>query len=537
MFGDGVNIASRIQAIAKPGSIYVSESVYNNISNKKNIATKFIKEETLKNVKEPVKMYEVMMKNESVVITENKMKDSSQNSIAVLPFANMSSDPEQEFFSDGISEEIINMLAHVPGLKVAGRTSSFSFKGKNQDLRIVGEQLNVNYILEGSVRKSGNKLRITAQLIKVVDGYHLWSEKFDRQLEDIFDIQDEISFAILNAIKIKLFEKEEEAVFKRYTNNPEVYQLYLQGRFYYNKWAGADRYKKTIEYYNEAIEKEPEYALPYTGLAGCYLNLWFFNYLPPEQSLIQMKEATLRSLSLDNKIAESHISLARMKFWYEWNFTEAEHEFKKAIDLNPNHAESHEQYGIMLSILGKKKEALAQAEIAIALDPFSIMINWGLGWVNWSIGNYTRSSEQGKHLIELEPNFFGGYFMYGLSLLFMGKYNESLIQLKIAAKQNHGSFTLFHLGLVYGVMGEQKKTNNVLDELLNMSSSQSVGNFDLAMIYGGLGKFDLSIQYLEKGIEKHEGMMVMLRNYSQLIPAFKSDPRLNELLKKIGLPL
>ena len=225
------------------------------MANKKGFATKFVKEETLKNVKEPVKIYEVMMTDNSVNPGESQRKDVHQNSIAVLPFANMSSDPEQEFFSDGISEEIINMLAQVPGLKVAGRTSSFTFKGKNQDLRTIGELLNVNLILEGSVRKSGNRLRITAQLINVADGYHLWSEKYDQQLEDIFDIQDEISLAILNAIKIKLFGAAKEALFKRYTDNPEAYQLYLQGRFYYNRWAGADGYKKTIEYYNEAIKK------------------------------------------------------------------------------------------------------------------------------------------------------------------------------------------------------------------------------------------------------------------------------------------
>ena len=212
-------------------------------------------------------------------------------SIAVLPFANMSSDPEQEFFSEGISEEIINMLAQVPGLKVAGRTSSFSFKGKNQDLRLIGEQLNVNHILEGSVRKSGNKLRITAQLIKVTDGYHLWSEKYDRELEDIFDLQDEISLAILDAIKIKLFGAAKEAVLKKYTDNPVAYQLYLQGRFYYNMWSGADSFNKAIDYFRAAIKIEPDYALAYSGIATSYFYLWFLNFLPPEKCLPQMKQA------------------------------------------------------------------------------------------------------------------------------------------------------------------------------------------------------------------------------------------------------
>ena len=275
--------------------------------------------------------------------------------------------------------------------------------------------------------------------------------------------------------------------------------------------------------------------MAYAGLAGCYLNLWFFNYLPPEQSLPQMKEATLRSLALNDKIAESHVSSARMKFWYEWNFTEAEQEFNKAIELNPNHAEAHEQYGIMLGILGKKNEALAQGEMAIALDPFSHMINWGMGWINWIGKEYNRSCEQGKRLIEFEPVFFGGHFMLGISLLFMARYNDALVELKIATEQNYGSFTLFHLGLVLGIMGDRGKTKEVLDELLSINKSQPVGNLDLAMVYASLGENDIAIQYLEKGIEKHEGVMVLLKHYIQIIPGFSNDPRLDILLKRIGI--
>ena len=217
-------------------------------------------------------------------------------SIAVLPFENLSGDPGQEFKSDGISDEIINRLAQVPGLKVAGRTSSFSFKGKKQDLRNIGEQLNVKTILDGSFRKSGNKIRITAQLIKVADGYPLWSDKYERQEENIFDLQDDISLAILNAIKIKLLGAAKEAVLKKYTDNPEAYQLYLQGRFYYNKLT-ADGFNKAIDYFKAAIKIEPDYALAYAGIANSYMYLWIYNYLPPEKCLPQMKQAIQQSLS------------------------------------------------------------------------------------------------------------------------------------------------------------------------------------------------------------------------------------------------
>ncbi len=538
IFGDAVNIAARIQSFAKPGCIYVSESVHHNIANKIDIQSSFVKEESLKNVKEPIKIYEVMTasftKNSLAEIKE-KVIIQEENSIAVLPFANMSSDPEQEYFSDGISEEIINMLAQVPNLKVAGRTSAFSFKGKNQDLRFIGTQLNVNHILEGSVRKSGNKLRITAQLIKVADGYHLWSEKYDRELEDIFDIQDEIALAILNVIKIKLLGTDKKAVLKKYTDNPEAYQLYLQGRFHYNRWAGADGYNKAIEYYNEAIKLEPAYVLAYTGLAACYLNLWFFSHLSPEESLPKMIDATTHSLELDDNIAESHLSLARMKFWYDWDFVGAEREFIRAIDLNPNNAEAHEQYGMMLGIIEKTNEALTQAKIAYELEPFSLMNNWGIGWINWMIGDCTQMQEKGKKLIELEPNFYGGHLILGTENWTMGRFDKALFELNISVSQNNGAFTLSWLGCLLGIMGEQEKAKEVLKKLQDMSLKEHVGNFDMAIVYAGLVEKDLTFKCLEKGFEQHEGMMVFLKHWAKVVPWFKTDPIIAELLKKIGL--
>jgi serine/threonine-protein kinase len=542
IFGDAVNIASRLQALAPIGGIWVSESVHNNVANKKEINTKFVRAETLKNVKEPVRIYEVTTHDNqtelmSPTLDKIQAKTPVDKSIAVLPFVNMSNDPEQEYFSDGITEEIINVLAQIKELKVVGRTSSFSFKGKNQDLRIIGEQLSVKLILEGSVRKVGNKLRITVQLIDVEDGYHLWSERYDRQMEDIFDIQDEISLAILKELKVKLFSNEKEKVLKRHTENTEAYQLYLQGRFHYNQWAGLSGYKIAIEYYNKAIEKEPNYALAYAGLASCYLNLWFFSHLPPEQSVPHMKDTTHRSLALDNNIAESHVSLARMKCWYEWDFAKAEEEYRKAIELNPNHAEAHEQYGMMLAHLSRKSEALAEAELALTLDPFSLMINWGVGWINWIVGNYDRGIIQGKRLIEFEPNFFGGHLILGNNLLTIGKYEEAIVELKIAVSQNYGSFTLVYMGLVYGIMGEQNKAKEILNELLEMRKVQPVGSYELGLAYASVGENDIAIDNLEEAFEKHEGSMVFLKAFAQLIPTFISDLRLINLLERIGLPL
>ena len=535
VFGDGVNIASRIQSAAKPGCIYVSQSVHNNISNKKNIQTKFVKEETLKNVKEPVRMYEVNVTIKADLPVENKIKTTSQNSIAVLPFANMSSDPEQEYFSDGISEEIINMLAQVPGLKVAGRTSSFSFKGKNQDLRLIGEQLSVNHILEGSVRKSGNKLRITAQLIKVVDGYHLYSEKFDRELEDIFDIQEEIALAILNAIKIKLLAAEKEVVLKRYTDNTEAYELYLRGRFFVNRFSGEPLFK-ALEYFEDAIKIEPEYALAYTGIAYCYLILWYFNHLSPEQSLPGMVKAAQKSLELDDEISETHTAIARMKVYYEWNFTEAAIEYKKAITLNPNIAESREHYAFCLAIMGNNKEAIEQATIAYSLDPLSLLTNFDVASLYWIVGDDEKQLEIGRKMIAMEPNFWAGHRMVADALMSLKRYEESIIEAEIAVNKSYDCFTLLYLGLLYGVMGEKIKVREVLEKMKELTKDQS-GYCFMAYTYMALGEFDNALNYFKKAIEKHEGPIVFAKYYIRYFPEFRRDSRTKILFEKIGVPI
>jgi len=535
VFGDGVNVASRIQALASPGTTWVSEIVFRNIENKRGISTDFIKETTLKNVQYPVKIYQLRSEKE----IQNRIFSTQtiiEKSIAVLPFVNMSGDPDNEYFCDGLSEELLNVLAKVDGLKVASRTSSFLFRGKGTDITEIGNKLKVATVLEGSVRKSGNRLRITAQLINATDGYHLWSERYDRNLEDIFDIQDEISLAILNALKVKLLGDEKAEVLKRYTGNTEAYQFYLQGRYHYNKWAGPEGYKQAIDYYKNAIAIEPNYALAYTGLAACYLNLWFFSSLAPEESLPQMKEATHRSLELDEKIAESHLSLARMKFWYEWDFAGAEAEFNKAIELNPNLAEAHEQFGIMLGILERSQESFAQSEKACELDPFSLMITWGAAWASWLTNNHERMNKFAKKLIELDYSFFGGHLILGTERWSTGNFDEAEKELEVSDVQNPGPFALSWVGIFYAYIGEMEKANRVLHDMEELQKHQPVGNYYLAMVFAAVGKNDRAVELVERACDEHEGALVFFKHHlKRLTRDFKKDPRVPGILKRIGL--
>ncbi len=298
VFGDGVNIASRLQALAPIGGIWISEAVHKNVSNKKGINSTFVYEEVLKNVREPVRIYEVKIEDqdwmESVknISAPEQSKGIPEKSVAVLPFVNMSNDPDQDFFGDGIAEEILNSLAHLKELKVAGRTSSFQFKGKNIDLRELGEKLGVRHIMEGSVRKQGNKLRITAQLVNVQDGFHLWSEKYDRNMDDIFAVQDEIALAITEKLKISLLDKDIELITKNYTNNPQAYELYLKGRFDINRRGRL--ILSGLKYFEEAINMDPDFAPAYAGYADACCLAGFYSFFPAKEIYPNAKNSGLQ---------------------------------------------------------------------------------------------------------------------------------------------------------------------------------------------------------------------------------------------------
>lgn len=537
VFGDAVNIAARIEAAAKPGCIFISEAVNNNIANKKEIKTQFVKEEVLKNVSQPVKIYQVIFAGSEIIVPEIPAATVIENSIAVLPFANMSSDPEQEFFSDGISEEIINMLAQVPDLKVIARTSCFAFKGKNMDVKLIGEQLKVSHILEGSVRKSGNKLRITAQLIKVADGFHLYSEKFDRELDDIFAIQDEISEAILNAIKIQLLEGGKDGVFKKYTDNVEAYQLFLKGRYHFNKFSPND-FLKAIEYYLAAIDIDSSYAIAYAELAICYQDLAYFNWAPMEQNIRQAKTASEKAIQLDYRIAESHIVTGRIKMWIDYDFKEALRELEKGISINPNSVEGLRQLGVYYMVMENYPKANKYLQKAENLDPFSLInIFYIAGYHQWD-GDTTKQIELGNRLLKMAPNFFAAHFVFGAVQFFkLDQYEKGIGNLELAAKMNGDMQSFSYLGTAYGLNGKKIKANEVLDKMNNLLAGQNQGNAFIGYVLASLGEWDKAYEYFNKAIDNHEGEVLLIKcKFKIYYPAMQNDPRTKVLLERIGLP-
>jgi len=543
VFGSGVNIASRIEAIAPIGGIWVSDSVQRNIQNKKGILIEFIKEETLKNVKQPVRIYDIKIDQKYANISsanpqinlEGSSK-TSEKSIAVLPFVNMSNDLEQDYFCDGLSEELLNVLAQLDRIKVASRTSSFMFKGKTLDIAKVGKKLNVETVLEGSVRKSQNRVRITAQLINVTDGFHLWSERYDREMTDIFDIQDDIALAILDALKIKLLGDEKEVVLKRSTDNLEAYELYLKGRFNFHKFS-PEGYLEGIKYYQLAIDKEQTYAKAYAGIAACYLNLWHFEILPADKSLSQMIDATYKSIEFDNQIAESHLALARLKFWYEYDIEEAEKEFEKVIEFNPNIPDALSHYGFVMAFSGNKKKAITLGERALELDPFSPMVNFDYCSILWQCERYDAFLEQVNKIIDLHPNFWGGYFELGLYYWSITKYEQAINAFEIALEKNYGLLILSKLGCLYGITNNNDKANEIIDKMNEITKGKQISNFCFAIVYAGMDEMDKAFEYLQKASNEHTGFLIFLDIFRKvLIPGFKNNSRLLDYMEKDKIP-
>jgi serine/threonine protein kinase len=458
----------------------------------------------------------------------------TSHSVAVLPFVNMSAEAENEFFCDGLAEELLNALSKIESLRVAARTSSFSFKAKETDIREIGQKLNVSTVLEGSVRKAGNRLRITAQLVNVTDGYHLWSEKYDRQMEDIFDIQDEISLAIVEALKVTLLGAEKEAVLKRYTDNTEAYQLYLQGRYHYNRWT-EEGFQKAIESFDMALAIEPDYALALAGLGLTYGTLVFFGYLSPAEALPTMRSVGARALTVDSNLPEGHYSLAMTRFYYDWDWMAAEEEFQRAIELNPSYAEAHTQTGLLFAVLGRAEEAMAEGDRALKLDPLSLITNLNVGHIFGILERYDLMLEQGRRMIEFEPNFFGGYWLIGDAAWNLGKRDEAILAFQRAVSLGAGPTVASQLGLFYGLAGEQGKAQQILDELEQLGTQRYVSALQLARVYEGLGKPERAFELLEQAYEQHEGALVYLRMIARQDLEFSADPRYADLLRRIGL--
>jgi TolB-like protein/Flp pilus assembly protein TadD len=538
IYGDGVNMASRIESLAVPGGILISEKVFDEIKNQQNIKTRELGYFELKNVKQPVRVFAIA--NDGIVVpgrdeVRGKTKQTG-NRLAVLPFVNMSNDPENEYFSDGITEELLNALTRVDGLQVTSRTSVFAFKGKNDDVRDIAIQLNVDKVLEGSVRKSGNRVRITAQLINAADGYHIWSENYDRNLTDIFEVQDEISGIIANKLRENLTAvKKAEHLVKVPTKNVTAYTHYLKGLHYWNKLTPADM-RKAIDCFEQAIAIEPEYAQAYAMVSAAYSYLGATGQVLPHKAFEIVHRYADKALKLDDTIAEGHISKASAYLFYESKWEEAYEELQKAIRLNPGAVSAYELLGFYYIAIGKIEQAVKIIEEAIEIDPLSPVINHALGNMYAFAERYDDAIRQADKLLEMHPQMRISIEMKGWAYAMKGDW-ETAFKLfeEVHRLTNHPLKGLMGLGYAYAKTGQKEKAMEVIQKMEQRQREEpgSVIDADLAGVWFGLGNLDKTFYYLNQCVDKGMGPIDYFLEY----PAYKGikdDPRYEELKKKAG---
>lgn len=539
VYGDGVNVASRIESIATPGSILVSDRIYDDIKNHNSLSAKSMGEFNFKNVQRPMEVFAIDNAGIPVpdIHTLENRTAKSDKSVAVLPFVNMSSESDNEYFSDGISEEIINSLTRVKGLRVTSRTSAFSFKGKNLDVREIGEQLNVNTVLEGSVRKAGNRVRITAQLIKISDGFHLWSENFDRQLEDIFEVQDEIAAKITEELKRRFDISTQKSTHSESpVNNIEAYNVYLKGLWEWNK-SSPRGVRNAIENYRKAIELEPQFALAYSGIAGGYAYLGATGQMLPMKAYPLAKEAAKKALEIDDKQAESHLALAVVRMFYEWDWRGARESFKMAIDLNPGSAQIHSLYSMYLQAIGKFDDAIREARVAARLDPLAMPIQQGLGRALFAAQRFEDAEQIAKHILNLDDTFRSAHEYLGWTYLAMGKNDQAIASFERYQEMTGNElYGQAGLGYAYAVSGYRDKAKKCLERIQKRQAMEPDKLFllDSTVILVGLERWDEAFESLEKLIEQRMGVIVFLATSPQW-KALHADPRFDKIIDKIGL--
>ena len=452
-------------------------------------------------------------------------------SIAVLPFVNMSADKNDEYLSDGMTEELINALAKVPGLRVPGRTSCFAFKGKNEEdiFRKVGDQLHVDTVLEGSVRKAGDKLRVTAQLINVSDGYHLWSEDYDGDVRDIFTFQSNVAQRVVEALQVKLGVEAARALAKKPTENPEAHRLYLLGRYEFGKYSEAG-WTSSIRYYEQALKLDPNYALAYCGLADTYAYMGGV-VMPSKEAVVKEKEFAQRALQLEPQLAEAHLSLAcALAGAFDWR--NAQVEFDRAIELNPNLAWAYEIYAWFLGGLGRLDEAIAKDKKAIELDPLNSFFQAALAYFLYHARRYDDAIVQIKKTLELDPASTLAHHLLGCCLLWKGDTAGAIAEFQRSKIMVTGAWYQGLLGYAYAISGDRPKAEQILRELEEMAKRQYVSSTAFADIYLGLGEKEKALDWLEKSYEDQESACWYLK-VDPIYDSVRNEPRFQALVQKV----
>lgn len=535
ILGDAVNIASRIEPLAEPEGACISEQVFDQVHNKTSYQLEQLEKAELKNVNFPTTVYAIMMpwREDKAKLSDvqNDRIESNRLRVAVLPFSNMSPDPNDEYFSDGITEELISTISNIKGLAVISRTSAMQFKNVSKKMLDIGQELNAGSVLEGSVRKAGNQLRIAVQLIDVRSDQHVWTETYDRTLDDVFAIQSDIAERVARSLEIKLLTSERNRIEKARTTKSEAHTLYLKGRYFWNERT-EQSIKKAIEYFRLATEKDPNYALAYSGMADCYTIMSDFGYISPKEAFSKATDSALNALKIDPDLAEAHASYA-LSLEGLWDFEGAEREFKLAIRLNPNYATAHQWYGLHLERARRFDEALQEIEKATELDPLSLQIRSNTAVFHVSIGDYDEAISRLKSLLVLEPDFSPAYIWLVTAYTAKGMLREALEEIELKRGQPSGSIRMSIFGNTFARAGMLKEANDVIEQLKERSKHEFVDPMLFAGIYSCMNMKEEAFEWLEKAYDEHSQLLIYLQIYPWFA-SLRSDSRYLSLVKRVG---
>lgn len=456
-------------------------------------------------------------------------------SLAVLPLANLSEDPEQEYFVEGMADLLREDLEGIHALRVLSRRSSMYYRKNSEPLPAIAQQMKVDAVVEGSVLRSGNRVRITVELVQAANERRLWGATYDRRLEDILTLQSEVAQRIADEIRVTLTSAERAHFARRHTTDPEAYLSYSKGRFFWNKRTEADL-KRAIGYFQQAIEKDPNYALAYDGLADCWVPLGWYAYMPPSQTFPHAKAAVMKALALDDSLAETHTTLAFVTFYYDRDWANAEREFRRAIDLNPNYANGHHWYAEFLSLARRHGEAIAESERARELDPLSNIINTWVGSRYFFARQYDRAIEQYGNAMQMDPDFVPVHWVLGHALEQKHRHPEAILELEKAVRLSGGSpVYLASLAHAYGVAGQRNEAQKALSELRSAGKHRYVSSYDLALAELGIGDRDQALALLAQAVEECCPRAAFL-GVDPRFDGLRGDPRFKALLVRTGPP-
>jgi adenylate cyclase len=530
ILGDAVNVSSRIEPLAEPGGVCISGQVYDHVENKLGLQLEKLEDKTLKNVRLPVQVYKVVMPWEMKPVQD---VDLDRRRIAVLPLKNMSPDPNDEYFADGMTEELITSLSSLSDLTVIARTSVMQYKNAPKRIADVAKELSVGTIVEGSVRKAGTKVRITIQLIDARNEGHLWAQNYDKQLDDVFTVQSEVAGKVAEALKVKLADTEKRRMERGSNVNPEAYNVYLKGMFYWNKRT-PDALRKAADLLQDAVKLDPTFAMGYAGLAQTYQVMAANYHDDPEVYFHKAKEYALKALSLDDDLAEAHTVLAAEAISYEHDWDRAESEFKRAIELNPSFPTAHQWYSHLLGFQRRFDEGWAEITKALELSPLSLIINTNLADGFYYKGKLDKAIEQAKKVIEMDPNFEAAYPTLIQASLLASRHEEAEEALAKYARLCTPSEAKLVRAYVDAFAGRKEEARKALSEVEEVAQAEKISYFPIALAYFKMGDIDKGFQLLEKTYLVHDRYIHSIAIEYEL-DEVRSDPRYLALLEKVGL--